>query len=251
MKFDGKVAVVTGAGSKRGIGRETALALAERGADVVVADMDLEGAKRVAGEIEALGRRALALPVNVTDEASVESMFAEAEKALGRVDILVNNAGITQPVTTADMTVEDFMRIIKVNLLGTFLCSKHAVPYMSKNHYGRIVSLSSVSGKRGGGVFGGSHYSAAKAGILGFSKALAREVVGNGITVNCVCPGAIATDIRAGISDEKEASIADGVPMHRVGTAREVADAICFLASDCASYITGEDIDINGGSHMD
>ena len=193
MKFDGKVAVVTGAGSKRGIGRETALALAERGADMVVADMDLEGAKRVAGEIEALGRRALALPVNVTDEASVESMFAEAEKALGRVDILVNNAGITQPVTTADMTVEDFMRIIKVNLLGTFLCSKHAVPYMSKNHYGRIVSLSSVSGKRGGGVFGGSHYSAAKAGILGFSKALAREVVGDGITVNCVCPGAVAT----------------------------------------------------------
>ena len=109
MKFDGKVAVVTGAGSKRGIGRETALALAGRGADVVVADMDLEGAKRVAGEIEALGRRALALPVNVTDEASVESMFAEAEKALGRVDILVNNAGITQPVTTADMTVEDFI----------------------------------------------------------------------------------------------------------------------------------------------
>ena len=229
MKFDGKVAVVTGAGSKRGIGRETALALAERGADVVVADMDLEGAKRVAGEIEALGRRALALPVNVTDEASVESMFAEAEKALGRVDILVNNAGITQPVTTADMTVEDFMRIIKVNLLGTFLCSKHAVPYMSKNHYGRIVSLSSVSGKRGGGVFGGSHYSAAKAGILGFSKALAREVVGDGITVNCVCPGAVATDIRAGISDEKEASIADGVPMHRVGTDREVADAICLF----------------------
>lgn len=229
MKFDGKVAVVTGAGSKRGIGRETALALAERGADVVVADMDLEGAKRVAGEIEALGRRALALPVNVTDEASVESMFAEAEKALGRVDILVNNAGITQPVTTADMTVEDFMRIIKVNLLGTFLCSKHAVPYMSKNHYGRIVSLSSVSGKRGGEVFGGSHYSAAKAGILGFSKALAREVVGDGITVNCVCPGAVATDIRAGISDEKEASIADGVPMHRVGTDREVADAICLF----------------------
>lgn len=229
MKFDGKVAVVTGAGSKRGIGRETALALAERGADMVVADMDLEGAKRVAGEIEALGRRALALPVNVTDEASVESMFAEAEKALGRVDILVNNAGITQPVTTADMTVEDFMRIIKVNLLGTFLCSKHAVPYMSKNHYGRIVSLSSVSGKRGGGVFGGSHYSAAKAGILGFSKALAREVVGDGITVNCVCPGAVATDIRAGISDEKEASIADGVPMHRVGTDREVADAICLF----------------------
>lgn len=251
MKFAGKVAVVTGAGSKRGIGRETVLALAERGAAVVVADMNLDGARAVAGEVEALGGKALAVSVNVTDEASVEAMFGEAEKTFGRVDILVNNAGITQPVKTADMTVDDFMRIVKVNLIGTFLCSKHAAGYMKKHHYGRIVSLSSVSGKRGGGVFGGSHYSAAKAGILGFSKAFAREVVEDGITVNCVCPGAIATDIRAGISDEKEASIADGVPMHRVGTAREVADTICFLASDCASYITGEDIDINGGSHMD
>ena len=125
------------------------------------------------------------------------------------------------------------------------------MPVMAKNHYGRIVNTSSVSGKRGGGVYGGSHYSAAKAGILGFAKALAREVVSDGITVNSVCPGAVATDIRAGISDEKEASIADGVPMGRVGTPREVAAAIAFLASDEASYITGEDIDVNGGSHMD
>ena len=251
MDFRGRVAVVTGAGSKRGIGRETVLALAERGANVVVADLNLAGAESVAAEAEQKGARALAVSVDVTDEASVQAMFHAAEAEFGRVDILINNAGITQPITTEDMTADDFMRIVRVNLLGTFLCSKHVVPYMKKNGYGRIVSLSSVSGKRGGGVFGGSHYSAAKAGILGFSKAFAREVVDYGITVNCVCPGAIATDIRAGISDEKEASIADGVPMHRVGTAREVADTICFLASSCASYITGEDIDINGGSHMD
>lgn len=251
MDFTGKVAVVTGSGSKRGIGRETILELAERGASVVVADMNLEGAEEVAAEVKAMGKKAIAVKVNVTDEASVVAMFDAAVAAFGRVDVLVNNAGITQPIATADMTVEDFMRVITVNMLGTFLCSKHAVEVMKRNHYGRIVSLSSVSGKRGGGLFGGSHYSAAKAGILGFSKALAREVVSDGITVNCVCPGAIGTDIRAGISDENEAKIIDSVPMKRVGSAREVADAICFLASDCASYITGEDIDVNGGSHMD
>lgn len=252
MDFKNRVAVVTGAGSLRGIGRETVIELARRGAGVVVADLNFEGAKAVAAEVKELyGVETLALEVNVTDEDSVKAMFTAIDEMFGRLDILVNNAGITQPKATEDMTVEDFMKVITVNMLGTFLCSKYAVSLMKKNDYGRIVSLSSVSGKRGGGVFGGSHYSAAKAGILGFSKALAREVVGYGITVNCVCPGAIATDIRKGISNEKESSIADGVPMHRVGTAKEVADAICFLASELASYITGEDIDINGGSHMD
>lgn len=252
MNFAGRVAVVTGAGSPRGIGRETVLELAKRRASVVVADLNFEGAKAVAAEAaQTYGVESLALEVNITDEASVKAMYQAIDEKFSRLDILVNNAGITQPKATEDMTPDDFMRVVTVNMLGTFLCSKNAVPLMRKNHYGRIVSLSSVSGKRGGGVFGGSHYSAAKAGILGFSKAFAREVVDDGITVNCVCPGAIATDIRKGISDEKEASIALGVPMHRVGTAKEVADTICFLASDLASYITGEDIDINGGSHMD
>ena len=252
MDFSNRVAVVTGSGSPRGIGRETIMELAKRGASLVVADMNYEGAKAVAAEAaEKYHVQALAVEVNITDETSVKAMYDTIDKTFHRLDILVNNAGITQPKATEDMTVDDFMKIITVNMLGTFLCSKYAVPLMKKNHYGRIVSLSSVSGKRGGGVYGGSHYSAAKAGILGFSKAFAREVVDYGVTVNCVCPGAIATDIRKGISDEKEAAIADGVPMHRVGTAKEVADTICFLASDLASYITGEDIDINGGSHMD
>ena len=126
-----------------------------------------------------------------------------------------------------------------------------AVPEMAKNKYGRIVNLSSVSGKRGGGVYGGSHYSAAKAGILGFSKALAREVVNDGITVNSVCPGLVDTDIRAGISDEAERAIWTTIPMLRPASTREIANTIAFLASDEASYITGEDIDVNGGSHMD
>ena len=251
MRFIGKVAIVTGAGSKRGIGRETAMLLAKEGAKVVVADMNYAGALSVAEEIEALGGTAIPVKVDITDEVSVKSMVTEAVAKYGRLDILVNNAGITQPITTMNMTSEDFMRIIKVNLYGTFLCSKMAVPEMAKNKYGRIVNLSSVSGKRGGGVYGGSHYSAAKAGILGFSKALAREVVEDGITVNCVCPGLVDTDIRAGLSDEAEHAIWESISMKRPATRREIASTIAFLASDDASYITGEDIDINGGSHMD
>ncbi|MCF7953747.1 MAG: SDR family oxidoreductase [Spirochaetales bacterium] len=251
MKFDGKVAIITGAGSENGIGRETALVLAELGADIVIGDMNVKGAQQVAAAIEAMGRKALAVEVNVTKEDSVMNMVSLAEKTFGQIDILVNNAGITQPVTTKDMTVDDFLRVIQVNLLGTFLCSKAVMGIMAKNKYGRIVNLSSVSGKRGGGVYGGSHYSAAKAGILGFAKALAREVVEDGITVNSVSPGLVATDIRAGLSDEKERSIWDSIPMKRPGTTREIAHTIAFLASEEASYITGEDIDVNGGSHMD
>ena len=251
MRFTGKAAIVTGSGSTRGIGRETVMLLAKEGAKVVVADMNYDGAKSVAGEIESLGGIAFPVRVDVTDEASVMAMVESTAAKYGRLDILVNNAGITQPITTRDMTAEDFMRIIKVNLYGTFLCSKMAVPEMAKNKYGRIVSLSSVSGKRGGGVYGGSHYSAAKAGILGFSKALAREVANDGITVNCVCPGLVDTDIRAGISDEVERAIWATIPMLRPASTREIANTIAFLASDEASYITGEDIDVNGGSHMD
>lgn len=251
MSFENRVAIVTGSGSKRGIGRAIAMNLAKKGADIVVADMDVEGAKEVAAVIEGLGRKALAVQVNVTNQDDVERMVEEALKKFGRIDILVNNAGITQPVKTIDMTVEDFDRIISVNLKGTFICSKAVMKPMMKQNYGRIVNLSSVSGKRGGGVYGGSHYSAAKAGILGFAKALAREVVEYGITVNSVCPGLVATDIRKGLSDEKERAIWETIPMKRPGTADEIAETIAFLASDGASYITGEDIDVNGGSHMD
>jgi NAD(P)-dependent dehydrogenase (short-subunit alcohol dehydrogenase family) len=251
MNLQGKVAIVTGSGSKRGLGRAIALCLAEKGADIVVADMNLEGAKEVAKEVEALGRKALAVVANVTEPDSVQQMVDETLKAFGKVDILVNNAGITQPITTLDMTLEDFERIIKVNLTGTFLCSKAVMKPMMEKKYGRIINISSVSGKRGGGVYGGSHYSAAKAGVLGFAKALAREVVEHGITVNSVAPGLIATDIRVGLPMEKEKAIWETIPMKRPGTAMEIAETVAFLASDGAAYITGEDIDVNGGSHMD
>jgi NAD(P)-dependent dehydrogenase (short-subunit alcohol dehydrogenase family) len=251
MNFENRVAVVTGAGSQRGIGREIANTLAGYGATVVVADMNLEGARQAAEQMKAEGYKAMAVELNVTDEQSVATMIASVEDAYGHIDILVNNAGITQPITTRDMRPEDFNRILNVNLVGTFLCSKAVAPVMAKNKYGRIVNISSVSGKRGGGVYGGSHYSAAKAGILGFSKAFAREVVEDGITVNSVCPGLVATDIRKGLSDEKERAIWETIPMKRPGTTKEIAFAVAFLAAEEAAYITGEDIDVNGGSHMD
>lgn len=251
MDFTGRVALVTGAGSKRGIGRAISLYLAKSGCSIIVADMDLEGAKSVAAQVEELGVKAFAVQANVTDEESVKNMIAEGIKAMGKIDILVNCAGITQPIKVIDTSLEDFNRIMNVSMNGTFLCSKNILSHMIENKYGRIVSISSVSGKRGGGVYGGAHYSAAKAAILGFSKALAREVCLDGITVNCVCPGLIATDIRKGLSEEKERASWESIPMKRPGTADEVAAAVAFLASEDASYITGEDIDVNGGSHMD
>jgi len=251
MNFKGRTAIVTGAGSSKGIGRDTALMLAEFGANVVVADMDLAGAEERVKEIEALGAKGLAVQTDVTDEASVENLTKRAISEFGRIDILVNNAGITQPIKTVDMTLADFNRIINVNLTGTFIVTKAVMKEMMNAKYGRIVNISSVSGKRGGGVYGGSHYSAAKAGVLGFAKAVAREVIEHGVTVNSVCPGLVATEIRKGLSDEKERAIWETIPMKRPGTTREIAYSVCFLASEEAAYITGEDIDINGGTHMD
>ncbi len=249
--FKGRTVIVTGSGSKRGLGRDTVLAFAEAGANVVVADMNLAGAEEVAKEAEALGARALAVELNVTDPKSAEAVAGLTIKTFGKIDVLVNNAGITQPVKVKDMTLDDFRRIVEVNLMGTFNCCKAVMESMKQKKYGRIVNISSISGKQGGGVFGGAHYCASKAGVLGFSKSLARELVLDGITVNSVCPGAAATEIRAGITDELENKIAESIPMKRVAFPREVSAAVVFLASEEASYITGEDIDVNGGSHMD
>ena len=169
----------------------------------------------------------------------------------GRIDVLVNNAGISQKVTVADMTMADIQRIFNVNMFGLFQITQAVCEVMKKQRYGRIVHLSSVSGKRGGGVFGGAHYSASKAAVLGFSKNLAREVSQYGITTNCVCPGLINTEIWKSMPAEQAKAVIDSIPMGRPGETQEVADTIVFLASREASYITGEEIDINGGSHMD
>lgn len=254
MNFKNRVAVVTGAGSAHGIGREIARTLGEKGCCVAIADMNLNGAEQNALQLKKEFKSdSMAVSVDVTSPDSVGAMFEAVFAKYGRIDILCNNAGITQPVTIDEMTDEDFMRIINVNLLGTFLCSKLVVPYMIKNNYGRIVNTSSVSAKCGGGVYGGAHYCAAKAGIIGFARAQAMELCRkykDMITVNCVCPGLISTDIRAQLSDEAERESRAKQAMGRAGTATEVANAIVWLASDEASYISGEDININGASYF-
>jgi NAD(P)-dependent dehydrogenase (short-subunit alcohol dehydrogenase family) len=247
-----RTAIVTGAGSEHGIGRATALALAGQGADVAVCDLNQAGADETVVEIRKLGPRGLSFVVDVTKPEQVQVMVDAVEQAWKRIDILANIAGITQPVKVANMTVEDWERITSVNMKGTFLFSKAVAAVMAKHKYGRIINMSSVSAKRGGGVFGGAHYSAAKAGILGFAKALAREVAADGITVNSVAPGLVLTDIRGGIeSEEGQARLAADIPVKRLCRPDEIAAVVCFLASEEAGYITGEEIDINGGSHMD
>ncbi|WP_319560931.1 SDR family NAD(P)-dependent oxidoreductase [Marispirochaeta sp.] len=250
--LSGKTALVTGAGSARGIGRSVALALASLGAKVYVGDINLQGAEKVAQEIINKGGKAKAGKLDITSADDRELILKDIYSSWEKLDILANIAGITQPVTVLDTTEEDFDRIISVNLKGTFFLSKDALPTMIKNGYGRIVNMSSVSAKRGGGVFGGAHYSAAKAGILAFSKALSREVAHYGITVNSVAPGLAATDIRGGLESlEEQAKMAADIPCKRLATTEEIAAAVCYLASEEAGYITGEEIDINGGSHMD
>ena len=247
-----KVALVTGAGSPRGIGRSIAIALAKQGAKVAIGDLNEEGLKTVAEELKAITPNVMTVKLNVTDSASANAAAAEIVKNWGRLDILVNNAGVTQPVKVLDMTEADWDRVVDVNMKGTFLCTKAVLPQMLKQKCGRIVNMSSVSAKRGGGVFGGAHYSAAKAGMLGFGKALSREVAPEGITINAVAPGLVATDIRGGLeSEEDQKKMTADVPRRRMAKPEEVAACVCFLASDEADYITGEEIDLNGGSHMD
>lgn len=251
LDFNGQVVIVTGAGSPKGIGRTIAQTFARQGAAVVLTDINQEGVAANAKEIEALGGKAYGVAGNICDKASVDALITEVMEKFGRIDVLVNNAGISQKVTVADMTMADIQRIFNVNMFGLFQITQAVCEVMKKQRYGRIVHLSSVSGKRGGGVFGGAHYSASKAAVLGFSKNLAREVSQYGITTNCVCPGLINTEIWKSMPAEQAKAVIDSIPMGRPGETQEVADTIVFLASREASYITGEEIDINGGSHMD
>lgn len=249
--FDGQVVIVTGSGSPKGIGKTIARTFAKQKAAVVIADINESGIQETVDEIKSEGGEAMGVVVNVTSEESVQNMVKEVIDAYGRLDVLVNNAGISQKVTVEDMTLEDIRRIFEVNMYGLFLCTQACMKPMREAKYGRIVNLSSVSGKRGGGVFGGAHYSASKAAVLGFSKNLSREISAEGITINSVCPGLIDTEIWKSLPKEEADKVISQIPMGRPGQTQEVADTIVFLASKEASYITGEEIDINGGSHMD
>ncbi|AKS30739.1 SDR family NAD(P)-dependent oxidoreductase [Mycolicibacterium goodii] len=256
MKSTARTAVVTGATSERGIGIAVAERYAREGWAVVVLDLDGEKSAKTAAEI---GNRytvpAFGHAVDVTDEESVHAARAAvaAEVASGNlptVGALANIAGITSPVNFLDTTLELWNTVMAVNATGTYLMTKAFLPDMIAAGWGRIVNMSSVSAQRGGGVFGKVPYSSAKAAILGFTKALAREVADTGVTVNAVTPGAVDTNIRVGSSDEQEAKLAADIPVGRTATTEEVAAVITFLSSEDASYLTGTTVDINGGSHM-
>ncbi|MBV4541875.1 MULTISPECIES: SDR family NAD(P)-dependent oxidoreductase [Pseudomonas] len=245
MLLEGKIAIVTGAASARGIGRATAQAFAAHGAKVAILDLDLQAARDAAAQ---LGDGHLGLAANVADEAQVRDAVAEVLAHFGRIDVLVNNAGITQPVKTLDITGKDYDRILDVNLRGTLLMSQAVIPSMRAQRSGSIVCMSSVSAQRGGGIFGGPHYSAAKAAVLGLGKAMARELGPDNVRVNAITPGLIHTDITGGLmQDERRHAIIDGIPLGRLGEARDVANAALFLASDLSSYLTGITLDVNGG----
>ncbi|WP_416467621.1 SDR family NAD(P)-dependent oxidoreductase [Pseudomonas sp. LFS044] len=245
MLLEGKIAIVTGAASARGIGRATAQAFAAQGAKVAILDLDLNAARDAAA---LLGEGHLGLAANVADEAQVRDAAAEVLAHFGRIDVLVNNAGITQPVKTLEITGKDYDRILDVNLRGTLLMSQAVIPTMRAQRSGSIICMSSVSAQRGGGIFGGPHYSAAKAAVLGLGKAMARELGPDNVRVNAITPGLIHTDITGGLmQDERRHAIIEGIPLGRLGEAGDVANAALFLASDLSSYLTGITLDVNGG----
>lgn len=239
-------ALVTG--GSRGIGRAVALTLARDGYQVILTYVSRpEEADKTVAEIEAVGGRALALPLNVGDGEAVAAFFAEHIK--GKVDlaVLVNNAGITKDGFLVRMKDDDFDRVITINLRGAFICTREAAKIMTKARRGRIVNISSVVGQMGNA--GQANYSAAKAGLLGLTKSCAKELAARQITVNAVAPGFIETDMTAALSDDVRASYEAAIPLKRMGTAQEIADAVAFLASDKAAYITGQVLAVNGGMY--
>jgi len=245
LDLTGKVAIVTG--GSRGIGRAIAMLLASRGAHVVAAARGDNAAGTVA-DIEGAGRKAEAVPLEVTDTASIDAMISGVLARHGRIDILVNNAGITRDQLMLRMKREDWDEVIATNLTPAFALVQATLKPMIKQRTGRIINISSVVGQTGNA--GQANYAASKAGLIGFSKALAREVASRNITVNVVAPGLIATDMTKAITEKAQGDWAAQIPLGRLGTTADVAAAVCFLASDEASYITGQVLAVNGGMYM-
>jgi 2-hydroxycyclohexanecarboxyl-CoA dehydrogenase len=252
MSVSDKTVVITGAGSKRGIGRATAHTLAAAGWNVAVLDLDEGSAKDAAQEVADRNRvQATGIGCDITDEASVENALTVLDGALPPVGALVNNAGITSPTPFLEVSGEEWDRIFAVNVRGAYNITRRVAPGMAERGFGRIVFLASVSAERGGGVFGGVAYSAAKAAQLGFTRALARELGPDGVTVNAVAPGLIDTDITGGaLEGERKAQLVAGIPVGRNGNVNDVADLITFLCREETGYVTGATYDVNGGSHI-
>jgi NAD(P)-dependent dehydrogenase (short-subunit alcohol dehydrogenase family) len=252
MSVSDKTAIVTGAGSQRGIGRATAHALAAAGWNIAILDLDEVSAKEAAHEVaEKHGVQAVGVGCDVTDEASVDTAVADLEVSAPAVGALVNNAGITSPTRFLEVSGAEWDRIFAVNVRGAYNITRRVAPGMAARAFGRIVFLSSVSAERGGGVFGGVAYSAAKAAQLGFTRALARELGPDGVTVNAVAPGLIDTDITGGaLEGERKNQLIAGIPVGRNGRVSDVADLITYLCREESGYITGATYDVNGGAHI-
>ncbi|MDO9124793.1 MAG: 3-oxoacyl-[acyl-carrier-protein] reductase [Deltaproteobacteria bacterium] len=246
MELSGKVALVTGAA--QGIGKAIALLLARNGADVVVSDINLEKAQETTNEIQGMGRRSFAIKVNVADLKDVERMVEAIVEQFGRIDILVNNAGITRDRLILRMTEEDWDAVLDVNLKGTFNCTKAVIRHMSKQKSGKIVSIASVSGEMGNP--GQANYAASKAGVIGFTKTIAREFAGRGINVNAIAPGYIQTPMTDAVPEKAKEELKRMIPMERLGKPEDVAQAVLFLVSENSSYITGQVLNVNGGIYM-
>jgi len=246
MTLSGRVALVTGA--SQGIGHACALKLAEAGATVAVAARNQEKLQALVGEITQAGGKAAAFPLDVTDEEQVKATFKAVIAQFGKIEILVNNAGITRDQLIIRMKRADWDAVLNTNLTSAYLCTQQAISSMLRQRWGRIVNITSIFGEIG--QAGQANYAASKAGLIGFTKAIAREVASRNITCNAVAPGFIETAMTTGLSEEFKQTALQHIPLGRVGTVDDVAHAVCFLASERASYITGHVLDVNGGMHM-
>ena len=246
MNLASRVAIVTGSG--RGIGRAIALRLSQAGAAVAVSDIDPASAGQTAKDIEALGGRVIAAQADVTSPADTELLITQASRELGRVDVLVNNAGITRDGLLMRMSDEDWDRVLQTNLKGAFLCSRAALRPMLRQRWGRIINIASIVGIIGNA--GQANYAAAKAGLIGFTRSLAREVAARGVTVNAIAPGFIDTDMTRRLAPEWKEALLKQIPLGAFGTPEDVAEAVLFLASEQARYITGHVLNVDGGMAM-
>ena len=246
MELIGKVALITG--GAQGIGKAIALLLARNGADIVVTDVNLERAEETSGEIQALGRKSMALKADVSRLAEVDALVQTVVEKFGRIDILVNNAGIARDKLILRMTEEDWDAVLGVNLKGTFNCTKAVIKHMSKQRSGKVVNIASVVGEMGNA--GQANYSASKAGVIGLTKTLAREFAQRGININAIAPGYIQTPMTDALPEKAKEELKRMIPMERLGQPEDVARAVLFLVSEASSYITGHVLNVNGGIYM-
>lgn len=244
MRLKDRVAIITG--GARGIGKKISQTFLKEGASVYIFDVNEEEGARTAGELQpAYAGKVNFFKVDITDEKSVEQSIEKIIEAEGRIDILVNNAGITRDNLILRMSLEDWKKVIDINLTGAFICSKHAVKYMVKNRSGKIINISSIVGVHGNA--GQSNYSSSKAGIIGLTKTLARELAGRNILVNAIAPGYIETEMTEKLSDKIKEKLMEQIPTGRLGSVDDVAKTALFLASDDSNYITGTVINLDGG----